>query len=200
MTGASTELQQEAIVSAALALLASGGPQALRVRDIAEAAGYTTMTVYSRFGGKDGVIEAIYVDGYRRFADALRQSRPTNVPAADSLEYAHNMGSVYRDWALSNPGSYQVMFTEAVPGFAPSEDAAGIASEAFSVLIEMVQSLQMQGHFHVGDPMGIALAIWGMAHGLVMLELSGIGQRDGHPGFESVYTNAMVATVRGFAP
>ena len=95
--------QQQSILEASLALLASGGPQALRVRDIAEAAGCTTMTVYSRFGGKDGIVEALYVDGFTRFTEAL--SAHADAPA---LERSERLAMTYRSWALANPGSYQV--------------------------------------------------------------------------------------------
>ena len=42
------------------------GPGALTVRRIAAAAGMSTMNVYSRFGGKDGVLDELFVDGFRR--------------------------------------------------------------------------------------------------------------------------------------
>ena len=56
----------EALLTAAHRLLAEDGPEALTVRRIAGEAGMSTMNVYSRFGGKDGVIDELYADGYRR--------------------------------------------------------------------------------------------------------------------------------------
>jgi len=191
--------QQQAIVDAALGLLASGGPQALRVREIAEAAGCTTMTVYSRFGGKDGIVDAIYMDGYRRFAHALRQSIAT-ARNHDELTKAGALGMAmaYRSWALENPGSYHVMFTEAVPGFEPSDDAAAVALDAFGVLVDMVTSLQRGGHLQPVDPLILARGIWGMCHGLVMLELAEMGPPAATVDPEVAYTAAMDATLRGF--
>ena len=51
------------LVKAAADLLAEEGPEALTVRRIANAAGVSTMNVYSRFGSKDGVVEHLFVRG-----------------------------------------------------------------------------------------------------------------------------------------
>ena len=190
--------QQEAIVRAALGLLATGGPQALRVRDIADAAGCTTMTVYSRFGGKDGIVEAIFVDGFRRFTHALENANAESDTA--NLDRAERLAGAYRSWALTNPGSYQVMFTEAVPGFAPSADATAIALRAFEVLLVTVESLQSEGRVRDGDAADIAWALWGTSHGLVMLELACMSPIAGEPDHEAMYSNAIAAIMGGFAP
>ena len=60
-----------ALLAAAHRLLAEDGPEALTVRRIAGEAGMSTMNVYSRFGGKDGVIDELYADGYRRLVAAI---------------------------------------------------------------------------------------------------------------------------------
>lgn len=187
--------QQQAILDAATALLASGGPQALRVRDIADAADCTTMAVYSRFGGKDGIVEAIYVDGFRRFADAMR----TELSGPDD-DRTIRMGQVYRSWALANPGSYQIMFTEAVPGFAPSAEAGNIAFESFAVLQGAVAHDQAAGRLRSGGTPEIAWALWGVAHGLVMLELAGMQPDSSDADPAVVYLQALQASFDGFRP
>lgn len=187
--------QQRAILDAAHELLAAGGPQALRVRDIAEAANCTTMTVYSRFGGKDGVVEAMYIDGFERFTQALQDELTTG-----RHDQALRMGLAYRDWALANPGSYQIMFTEAVPGFVPSEEATLVAQASFGVLLGSVENAQANGQIRPGDPTEIAWALWGIAHGLVMLEIAGMQPNNSVSDPAAVYVDALDATFRGFAP
>jgi AcrR family transcriptional regulator len=194
MSSTSSE-QQHAILAAALKLLAHGGPQALRVRDIATTAGCTTMAVYSRFGGKDGIVEAIYVDGFHRFTQALEEA--VNGRPADQGE---QLGIAYRMWALENPGSYQIMFTQAVPGFTPSPEATLMALGSFQVLVDTVQAQQGAGHLRQGDATQIAWAQWGMSHGLVMLELAGIQPTEEPVAAEAVYRDGLHAAARGFAP
>ncbi|MEY2552238.1 MAG: hypothetical protein QOC57_98, partial [Ilumatobacteraceae bacterium] len=58
------------LLKAASELLAEEGPAALTVRGIANAAGVSTMNVYSRFGSKDGVVDHLFVEGFRRLGEA----------------------------------------------------------------------------------------------------------------------------------
>ena len=61
-----TDTTSSALMKAAADLLASEGPEALTVRRIAATAGCSTMGLYSRFGGKDGVVERLWLDGFAR--------------------------------------------------------------------------------------------------------------------------------------
>src|SRR4051794_4316776 len=71
---------REALLAAAHDLLATEGPGALTVRRIAAAAGMSTMNVYSRFGGKDGVLDELFVDGFRRLGETMRASPQSDDP------------------------------------------------------------------------------------------------------------------------
>ena len=61
--------QGQRILEAASELLSEEGASALSVRRIATAAGCSTMGLYSRFGGKDGVVDELYVEGFERLID-----------------------------------------------------------------------------------------------------------------------------------
>src|SRR5262245_24191315 len=108
-----------AILDAAIGILQREGAGALTVRSVAAAAGCSTTGVYTWFGGKNGLIEAIFIDGFSRFGAALEvarsRGRGTTLPA---------QANAYRDWALANPTHYMVMFGGAVPNFQPSADAS----------------------------------------------------------------------------
>ncbi len=103
-------------------MLQRDGAAALTVRNITAEAGCSTTGVYTYFGGKHGLVEAIFVEGFESFD---RASAP--LLEADDLLAA---GPRYRRWALANPTQYMVMFGRAVPDFVPSE--AGPASGARS--------------------------------------------------------------------
>src|SRR4051812_15785478 len=60
-----------AILEAAGTLLAKEGAEALTVRRIAAAAGCSTMGLYSRFGGKDGVVEHLFIEGFQQLDAAI---------------------------------------------------------------------------------------------------------------------------------
>ncbi|MEZ5343788.1 MAG: TetR/AcrR family transcriptional regulator [Acidimicrobiales bacterium] len=138
-------------MEAAATLLANGGASALRVRDIAAAAGCSTMGVYSHFGGKDGIVEAIYIDGFQRLTAALREpvAEPAATPALRRWRRLPAVGS-------KNRGSYSVMFAGAVPGFAPSDAALATAAESFQALQGLVEG-PAHGIGQTGQPGGHGL-------------------------------------------
>lgn len=184
----------EALVAAAHQLLAADGPEALTVRRIANAAGMSTMNVYSRFGGKDGVIDELYADGYRRlFAEVDGIPSTDDVPR-DLLEVA----ATYRSWALANPRYYSIMFRSAVPHFAPSAESVEAALAGLTRLVERIEHGQRNGHITGGVPQEIAAWLWATCHGMISLELDGVGadQVD----WDSVYVNGTRIAVNGIHP
>jgi len=188
--------QRQRILTAATRLLAQHGAEGLRVRDVAAAAECSTMGVYSHFGGKNGLVEAIFIDGFNRFENRLRQGLggPSGADRFDRLTLA------YRDWAFDNPGAYAVMFAGVVPGFEPSDEALASASNAFHVLVECVADEQAQRRLSEPDTDLIAHTLWALVHGLVMIEFADMtppgitGARN-----DRFFLSAMRAGMSGFA-
>ena len=87
-----------AILHAASELLATEGPGALSVRRIAAAAGCSTMGLYSRFGGKDGVIDELFAAGFAHLCQAMQSLPATAVAVDDFLACARQ----YRRTALEH--------------------------------------------------------------------------------------------------
>ena len=168
MTRARDE-QGERILRAASELLSAEGPGALSVRRIAALAGCSTMGLYSRFGGKDGIVDELFAEGFEQLCQAMSAVATTDDPVADLRACA----LVYRATALANATHYMVMFGGAVPGFQPSEQSQLLAMGAFDRLVGRVERCVAAGEFR-GKPVDIAEVLWGSIHGLVMLELVGI--------------------------
>ena len=131
----------EALLAAAHRLLAEHGPESLTVRRLASEAGMSTMNVYSRFGGKDGVIDELYVDGYRRLVGAIDGVANTDDVRLDLLAVA----DAYRDFAHDNPTYYGIMFRSAVPGFHPSRESIDVAFGGLGRFVERVERGQETG-------------------------------------------------------
>ena len=187
----------EALIAAAHRLLAEHGPDALTVRRIANAAGMSTMNVYSRFGGKDGVIDELYADGYRRLladVDAIPMSG--DVPA-DLIR----ISTTYRSWALDNPRYYAIMFRQAILGFEPSPDSIESARGGLTRLVERVSAGQQDGSIAATDGYDaaeIAVWLWATCHGMISLELDGVGA-DGID-WKSVYDHGIRTAIHGVHP
>lgn len=152
--------QREQLVAAALRVAAEHGPAELTVRRIAEAAGMSTMAVYSGFGGRAGVLEALYQRAFEMLDQALG-AVPVGPSAADHLL---EVACAYRAFAVAVPSRYAFMFGGAVPDFAPSEQLRTTVVDAMSA--------PLLGS--VGGDLRKAYVLWGTMHGLVGLELSGV--------------------------
>ena len=125
----------EALLTAAHRLLAEDGPEALTVRRIAGEAGMSTMNVYSRFGGKDGVIDELYADGYRRLVAEIDSVPETDDVPADLMTVA----DTYRAFAKANPTYYGIMFRSAVPGYNPSPESVAVALGGLARFVSRVK-------------------------------------------------------------
>lgn len=158
------------LLDAAHRLLEREGVDALTVRRVATEAGVAPMGLYHRFGGKDGLVNALVIDGNDALAQTLRET-----PAGDPIAELRGGCAQYRRFALANPALYSVMFEAAVPGFQPSAEALQSCDRSFGVLVDGVRRAQAAGAMRTGDAIELAQRIWATCHGAVSLELRQIG-------------------------
>lgn len=187
----------EALIRAAHQLLAEVGPDALTVRRIANEAGMSTMNVYSRFGGKDGVIDELYADGHRRLTATIEAVPMTDDVPGDLIRVAH----AYRDFARDNPTYYGVMFRSSITGFEPSQEASELALKGLSSFVERVARGQELGHIKTGngfDALGIAAWLWASCHGMVSLELDATAEE--YVSWAEIFEHGMRTAISGLHP
>lgn len=166
------------LVEVALDVLQREGAAALTVRNITRLAGCSTTGVYTYFGGKHGLVEAIYVEGFDSFDRTVGEGLATGDLLAS--------GRAYRRWALAHPTQYMVMFGRAVPDFEPSPAAHERSLLSFLSLADAV------GRVHPGDDAGDrAYHYWATLHGYVMLELAGMTE-PGRDEADALFERALV--------
>jgi AcrR family transcriptional regulator len=180
------------LLRAASDLLAAEGPSALTVRRIAADAGVSTMNVYSRFGGKDGVIEHLFVAGFTELGAGMDAAAETDDPVAD----LRLCGTAYRTFALANATTYSIMFDRAVPDFVPSDAALEVAGATLGKLAARIQRVMDAGMFAAADPLQTAAVVWATCHGVVSLELRHVGPQP-LVDWAVVYDQAIAAISRG---
>jgi AcrR family transcriptional regulator len=166
--------QATGILHAASELLAKEGADALTVRRIASHAGCSTMGVYTSFGGKDGVVDALFREGFELLRDRMSRVRATSSPLGD----LRRCSQAYRAMALAHPTHYAVMFERVVAGYRPSDQSVEAAHRTLAVLEGRVERAIELGALPPGDPVAIAHSLWATAHGLVTLELHGLGHTE----------------------
>ena len=180
------------LVDEAGRLLLERGPAGLSLRKVAEAAGTSTMTVYTRFGHKQGLLAAMHREGFRRLGVALTEA----LEVEDPTEALAAAGRAYRSSALAGPTLYGLMFGPPVEGFDPSPEDEAAAAATYEPLVTAVRRCCVAGVL-TGDPERIARHLWTVTHGAVSLELAGrlpaLGQDP-----EAAYEEALVAAVTPF--
>ncbi|WP_327583047.1 TetR/AcrR family transcriptional regulator [Nonomuraea sp. NBC_00507] len=163
------DVVRAAILDAATRLLVTEGPAALTVRRIAGEVGCSTKVIYTLFGGKDGLGEALWLEGFARF-----ERRLLAVSALDDpLACLHAGLEAYRDYALAETDYYRVMFQGALPGLQPGPEAVATAKRTFELLVRRVQDCLEPGLLRGGTAEEIADLLWMAVHGAVSLEISG---------------------------
>ncbi|BCJ50317.1 hypothetical protein Asp14428_17920 [Actinoplanes sp. NBRC 14428] len=156
-----------AILDAARNLLIGEGPAALTVRRISSEAGCSTKVIYTMFGGKDGLSEALWLEGFARL-----EQRLLAVPrGGDPLGRLTAVLDAYRAYALAEPDYYRVMFLGALPGFRAGEKAIGAVKHTFELLVAGVAACLEAGELAGGTAAEIADMLWMAAHGAVSLEI-----------------------------
>ncbi|MEV4113655.1 TetR/AcrR family transcriptional regulator [Nonomuraea sp. NPDC049695] len=179
MTSAYQQAQQEgqhvvraAILDAATHLLVTEGPAALTVRRIAGEVGCSTKVIYTLFGGKDGLSEALWLEGFARFERWLLEEGGVG-DGSDALARLRRGLDAYRAYALAEPDYYRVMFLGAMAGFTPGDEAVESAKRTFGLLMQAVGKCLETGALRGGEAGEIADVLWMAIHGAVSLEILG---------------------------
>ncbi len=182
---------RRAILDEATRLLVEEGLRGLSLRRIAGAVGCSTTVLYTLFGGKNGIVEALWLEGFAR----LWRAEEAAEAGQDPLGRLAALGWAYRTHALENPDYYRVMFGGAVPNFRPSERALELSRQTFRVLVDAARACIEAGLFRPEDPELVASVLWTIVHGAVSLQLNGDFQE---PEARIVFERAMRAAAEGF--
>jgi AcrR family transcriptional regulator len=166
---------RERLVSAGLDALNDDGPAELTVRRVAELAGSSTMGIYTQFGGRSGMLEAIYRRGFELLRARLVTAFDdlTGPAAHDISERIVAIALAYRRFALDNPALYAFMFERPLPAFDPSPQLRAEAlGMTFRLLTDEVHRAQAAGLVAGDDPVRPAYLLWTTMHGITSIELT----------------------------
>ena len=166
---------RERLIFAGLRVLHERGAAELTVRRVAELAGSSTMGIYSCFGGRAGMLEAIYRRGFELLEDAITapQAGTADQARADPSQPIIAIATAYRRFALGNPALYALMFERPLPGFDPSPQLRSWALNlTFTPLVEEVARAQAGGLLAGDDPIRPSYLLWTTVHGVTSIELT----------------------------
>jgi AcrR family transcriptional regulator len=187
----SAEVERE-LLAAAESVLVRGGPGGLTVRAVAAEAGIAPMGVYSRLGGKDGLVDALLIKGFDRLRAAIEADQEP-----DMLARLRACGMRYRAFALANRHFYAIMFEDAIPHERDSAEVGEHAMAAFGALVAAVELAAAARAISAPDPFEAAQQIWSAVHGAVALELKGLVLT---PDADATYRALLETIIRGLSP
>ncbi|UJP40435.1 TetR/AcrR family transcriptional regulator [Cellulomonas palmilytica] len=183
------------ILDAAVDLLARGGAGALTVRAVATAAGCSTIGVYTHFGGKPGLVEAILLDAYEQLDAAAAAVDDVADPRERLVAGAH----AYRDWALAHRTHYLLMFSPIVPAVGPLPAVEERGARSYAAHRARVDAAVAAGVIDDDDVDASAFHLWTSVHGAVGIEILGSPPADPDRA-RTRFAHGVEALLRGLAP
>jgi AcrR family transcriptional regulator len=159
---------RQALLDAALEIVAERGPSALSIREAASRAGVSHAAPKRHFATVTELHCAVAQDGYRRLREHLLE-RAAGDPGAAPLQTLAILGVAYVEFAVANTGHFRAMFHSAVSDPASSPSLADAAGAAFDVLVDAIARCQRAGDVRDGPPRQLALGAWSIVHGLAIL-------------------------------
>jgi AcrR family transcriptional regulator len=158
---------KEALVRAALELIAKKGPGGFTFAEAARFARVSPAAPYRHFRDRDELLADVARRGFELFAIALERAWDGGRP--DRFAAFERLGKAYLQFARAEPAYYSAMFEAGVPHETSVElQAAG--DRAFAVIRTATEQLIADMPAARRPPaLMMALHIWSMSHGIASL-------------------------------
>ncbi|MFC0627048.1 TetR/AcrR family transcriptional regulator [Kribbella deserti] len=185
---------RERLLTGAAEVLVANGIEGLTVRRVAEAAGRSTMCVYTKFGSRRGLMHEVFAQAEASLAAALAKAKPIDGDAALGLAAA------YRRFAKRNPAAYALLFEH--PLSTLDIDDSLRRNAIAHILTQLTNATragadgpgagQVDAAASGGDEQA-AVAAWALMHGLIAAERT---QPAPSGGWESYYLTTIGSTAK----
>ncbi len=187
---------REALMRAALELIAKKGPAGFTFAEAARWVGVSPAAPYRHFRDRDELLSSVAQRGFEQFEAVLERAWDEGRP--DPFTAFDRLGKAYLAFARSEPAYYSAMFEAGIPlDTSPELRAAG--DRAFAVLRKATESL-VAGLPAPNRPpaMMMALHVWAVTHGIASLFGRGDAARRALPmSPEELLEAAMLIYMRG---
>lgn len=158
---------RQALVEAALVLLAEGGTAALTLREAARRAGVTHAAPYRHFADKNALLAAVAEEGFRLLAEEMRSQSDLLLDPVARLQ-ALVLGCIR--FATQNPTRFRVMFDpEIISLRAP--DLQEATAQVLHLFEDAVIRCQEEKRIRPGDPTEITYSLWALVQGLAHVSI-----------------------------
>ena len=168
---------KEALVRAALELIAEKGPSGFTFAEAARWAGVSAAAPYRHFRDRDELLSDVARRGFEQFERVLAQAWDDGHPAPFTA--FKRVGEAYLQFARTEPAYYSAMFEAGIPLDAELRQAG---ERAFGVLRTATEKLIATMPAKGRPPaLMMALHIWALSHGIASLFARGDAARRALP-------------------
>jgi AcrR family transcriptional regulator len=158
---------KEALIRAALELIAQKGPAGFTFAEAARWAGVSPAAPYRHYRDRDDLLADVARRAFEQFADVLTQAWDDGRP--DPMTAFERMGKAYLKFAQVEPAYYSAMFEA---GISPHSNAelASAGDRAFAVIRAASERIIARLPAGKRPPaLMVALHVWSLAHGIASL-------------------------------
>ena len=117
------EATRAEILDAAWALVRAEGLAGLSLRDLARRVGMQAPSLYSYFGSKHAIYDAMFAQGARDYLESEARTPVTGDPLSDLRAGMH----AFVGFCTEDPVRYQLMFQRTIPRFEPSPETFALS-------------------------------------------------------------------------
>jgi AcrR family transcriptional regulator len=158
---------KEALLRAALELIAQKGPAGFTFAEAARWAGVSPAAPYRHFRDRDELLASVALRGFEKFETVLARAWDDGRP--DVFVALDRLGKAYLEFARTEPAYYSAMFEAGIP-LATNPELREAGERAFAVLRGAADKLCVQIPLRTRPPaLMVALHIWAMSHGVASL-------------------------------
>jgi len=158
---------KEALLRAALELIAQKGPAGFTFAEAARSAGVSPAAPYRHFRDRDELLANVALRGFTQFEAALARAWDDGRP--DVFSALDRLGKAYLAFARTDPASYSAMFEAGIPP-AISTELREAGDRAFAILRAAAEQVCATAPAQTRPPaLMVALHIWAMSHGIASL-------------------------------
>jgi AcrR family transcriptional regulator len=162
---------KNALILAAIDILAEEGVHSLSLRKVAARAGVSHAAPYAHFSDKQALIAAVSTEGYSLLFAKVREAR--DLYPMDPLRQLVEGAWAYVSFALTDPAHFKITLSGVVEKERDYPALVEATANGFKTVVEIVEACQETGILKPSPPDIMTVSIWGTIHGLVTLVLEG---------------------------
>jgi AcrR family transcriptional regulator len=163
---------RQALIDAALELLAEGGEDAVKVREAARRAGVSAGAPFRHFPTRTALMTAVAEESMRRFKAEIDRA-VARTSARDPLERLRAIARAYLLWAMRNPAHFEIHSTQRLFDFDRATHLHADDNAIRAVTRQTVQDAADAGLLRQNDVALVQLAGRAMVYGFARMKIDG---------------------------